>query len=519
MGVKGLNYLVESHNLEEEEEKNGGNLRSLKETLLRRDPTRSPTLVFDMWNFAHSAFAGVDWVTGGRPAIIFHQLGEFIANLEGAGIHPVFVIDGINPVVKIDVFVSRKQSRARDMKKVFDALRNGKGLTQDVYQKSILTENLRDMLRRLGADFHCSLGDSDQLTAQVAEDRRAFGIVSDDSDFLIFPSHPSLRVISASGLNMESLRFKKMRRPAALAHFLDLPLARLPLWATLFGSDLAKGIHAIHHLRGQAHLSADETRRIDLTQDILPQLTTSWKEEEERTLQEVLGTYRIRKRDENNNDEKKVPASDFMVYWRQKMDQVPGIDRQAPGYPKWCRTLERVGEMFERGLLESICSVVLGMHYALPSAALDYSGSPGLPFLEDFTDRIRRSIFGILLLETNKIKADPSQELLVDEWIVTKENPYNFTRDTLQCRTRPLWPEEDVDYFQILNEDHLGLKELRMNLFGRAIDPQLDSTVLSRLEPSSVHLFSKLYMLGNCLEVRTGSNNIRMQQRRHLIAV
>ena len=79
--------------------------------------------------------------------------------------------------------------------------------------------------------------DADKACAGIIEKYKAFGILSNDTDFLIHQFSPEAFVFSIKHLNLETLNTKAYDRQK-LANYLGLGITQLPLLATLKGNDI-----------------------------------------------------------------------------------------------------------------------------------------------------------------------------------------------------------------------------------------------------------------------------------------
>ena len=79
--------------------------------------------------------------------------------------------------------------------------------------------------------------DADKACAGFVEQYNAFGILTNDTDFLIHQFSPDVAIFSIRHLDMENLNTKVYDKQK-LADFLGLRMNQLPLFATLKGNDL-----------------------------------------------------------------------------------------------------------------------------------------------------------------------------------------------------------------------------------------------------------------------------------------
>ena len=83
--------------------------------------------------------------------------------------------------------------------------------------------------------------DADKACAGIIEKYNAFGVLTDDSDFLIHQFSPDVSVFSIKDLNLKTLDTKVYDKQK-LANYIGLNLTQLPLFATLKGNDIVSSI-------------------------------------------------------------------------------------------------------------------------------------------------------------------------------------------------------------------------------------------------------------------------------------
>ncbi|XP_066298425.1 constitutive coactivator of peroxisome proliferator-activated receptor gamma-like [Branchiostoma lanceolatum] len=239
MGVKGLQTYVEK-NCPDAREK--VNLRSLAQDYQAKHG-KTPVLVVDGLSCLRDHFyhGGLAWVYGGQWQEYRASLRNFVQNFKSAGIEVVFIFDGVVEKSKRPVWISRRKTELKTVKKIFQYIRSTE---KEPYRNLLRLPPGAGMfaglgLKSLGVRVYHSLVEADREIAEFAFSSDCFGILSQDSDFLIYDMG------AASYFSTQNLKRQKNNhittvryRVDVLCEHLGLEQSDLPLLACLLGNDV-----------------------------------------------------------------------------------------------------------------------------------------------------------------------------------------------------------------------------------------------------------------------------------------
>ncbi|CAH1243882.1 FAM120B [Branchiostoma lanceolatum] len=212
MGVKGLQTYVEK-NCPDACEK--VNLRSLAQDYQAKHG-KTPVLVVDGLSCLRDHFyhGGLAWVYGGQWQEYRASLRNFVQNFKSAGIEVVFIFDGVVEKSKRPVWISRRKSELKTVKKIFQHIRSTK---KEPYRNLLRLPPGTGMfaglgLKSLGVRVYHSLVEADREIAEFAFSSDCFGILR--------------------------ATFTVRYRVDVLCEHLGLEQSDLPLLACLLGNDV-----------------------------------------------------------------------------------------------------------------------------------------------------------------------------------------------------------------------------------------------------------------------------------------
>ena len=183
----------------------------------------------------------VDDINGGDFVRYKDAWVKILDQLKKAGIKAIFVCDGGLPDSRRKVWIKRRYGKMKsDIIPMLNSIRQGqypnlhrvapskyraaKLLMYELgYEDSVLTSSHNQ--------------DGDKACAGIIEKYNAFGVLTDDSDFLIHQFSSDVFVFSIKDLNLKTLDTKVYDKKK-LANYLGLSLTQLPLFATLNGNDI-----------------------------------------------------------------------------------------------------------------------------------------------------------------------------------------------------------------------------------------------------------------------------------------
>ena len=203
---------------------------------------RKPLEIFDLGGTIKKDISGGDF-TGYKYAWI-----TFLEELEKAGIEVIFVCDGALPTTRRERWISQKYAEVKwEIMPTLDSIRKGVYPKFAINRETHLNANIINPTKYQTLNLiKYELGykdvvftsspnqDADKTCAGFIEKYQAFGILADDTDFLIHQFSTETFVFSIKHLNVENLDTKAYDRQK-LANYLQLAITQLPLLATLKG--------------------------------------------------------------------------------------------------------------------------------------------------------------------------------------------------------------------------------------------------------------------------------------------
>lgn len=137
------------------------------------------------YHFAH----GLDWFCGGQHSEVEARVRRFVSALVEMGVRPVFVLNGPGciPEAKVAEWCKRKLVTARMVQGIYQ---RGSLYSTEATTPSVTTCTCLALLLSStdGCELHMAMPgvEDDYAAAEIAVETNAFGIISDDSDFLCF---------------------------------------------------------------------------------------------------------------------------------------------------------------------------------------------------------------------------------------------------------------------------------------------------------------------------------------------
>ncbi|XP_033638411.1 constitutive coactivator of peroxisome proliferator-activated receptor gamma-like [Asterias rubens] len=201
---------------------------------------KTPVLVVDAMGLYCKLYTPfMPWVFGGQWAEFIEEVRCLLDTFKRAEINLVFIFDGVVEKAKYPVWIERRNDEREKMSKMFKFIReteNARHPGPNFYHAPPgLGRYLRVALKTLGATVYNSLIDGDAAVFDYYKKTGAFGVLGQDSDFLIYDIQ--------NYFSLNTLRFKrnlevKMYDRLRLCDELGLHPVHLTLVACLMGNDL-----------------------------------------------------------------------------------------------------------------------------------------------------------------------------------------------------------------------------------------------------------------------------------------
>ncbi|XP_054471763.1 constitutive coactivator of peroxisome proliferator-activated receptor gamma [Anoplopoma fimbria] len=254
MGVKGLQYFMDSCC---PEACVPVNLREMaRQQIAKRQQgctstanNNSPTLVVDGMACLRGWYSCKDWVCGGQWTEYMDVLKGWVEAFTSAGIRLVFFFDGVVEEKKRQVWVKRRRRVNGEISKMFRYIKTyGEQPGRDLFcLPSGLATFTCFALRSLGQEVFCSVQEADYEIASYARQHGSMGILSQDSDFIIYDSAPYVSVAKLRIDNLTTVMYDRER----LCRTIGLTVTQLPLLACLLGNDVVSEVQ-MQHIRNNA---------------------------------------------------------------------------------------------------------------------------------------------------------------------------------------------------------------------------------------------------------------------------
>ena len=439
---------------------------------------------------------------------------DFIGKLKANGITPIFVEDGPQVASKHSTWVERKyQAMRKDMNPFFEALENG--VNPDRHVEDRRAYNISEIIKDLGHQVFKSRNsiDADKSIAAFAEKYKAFAILANDADYLIFQYSYDIAFLSGNHLDFDTLDTVAYDRQNLVtflkySHSLRKPfkIEHLPALATLKGNDHFpyKTLLHFHDLRVWfKRPDRFPYRQSPDSFDVIPEIAryiaghgddldlkqvsidVFWRPGKEKALEESIKSYCITPKEIENPCgvsivEEEIVDSD----WNSLVQKASS----------------RVGNLMAGGV------------YRSPALLEDYRGDSkhachwGLPKAAKFYESLRERMYGILLFEKPNALNETKTEfkIQVTEYCLT--GPGSLDRSMKLVPILPpnnnhpglkvLWEGmEDRKYRRQTDDDQNC--EIRWELFSYIINPKADPELFKNVAKDDLIMVAKLYHMQN----------------------
>ncbi|XP_027006093.1 constitutive coactivator of peroxisome proliferator-activated receptor gamma isoform X3 [Tachysurus fulvidraco] len=246
MGVKGLQSFLETCY---PETCLHVDLRQLAAAHAKAHPDMMPTVVVDGMACLRHWYQCEAWVHGGQWQEYMHFLHKFVEAFKVSGLRLVFYFDSTIEEQKRAEWVKRRLRVNQDIVKIFNHLKNHH--QQPNRKMFCLPSGLASFstfaLKSLGQEAYCSVREGDYEIAEYALRNNCIGILSQDTDFIIYDTVPYMSIDKLRLENMTTVQYSREK----LCHILKLQKSDLPLLACIMGNDFVSE-HQLQNLRKNA---------------------------------------------------------------------------------------------------------------------------------------------------------------------------------------------------------------------------------------------------------------------------
>ncbi|KAK3573714.1 hypothetical protein QTP86_032076 [Hemibagrus guttatus] len=243
MGVKGLQYFMETCY---PETCLHVDLRQLATAHAKAHPDMMPTMVVDGMACLRYWYQCEAWVHGGQWQEYLHFLHKFVDAFKVSGLRLVFYFDGTIEEQKRAEWVKRRLRVNQDIARIFNHLKNRH--QQPDRKMFCLPSGLASFstfaCKSLGQETYCSVREGDYEIAEYALCNNCIGILSQDTDFIIYDTVPYMSIAKLRLENMTTVQYSREK----LCHILKLQKSDLPFLACILGNDIVSE-HRLQNLR------------------------------------------------------------------------------------------------------------------------------------------------------------------------------------------------------------------------------------------------------------------------------
>ncbi|XP_072030897.1 constitutive coactivator of peroxisome proliferator-activated receptor gamma-like [Amphiura filiformis] len=202
----------------------------------RKQHGRQPVLVIDGMALLRKFYNPViPWVYGGEWLELFERIQAFLETLKNADIKPVFIFDGVVEQSKRATWLDRRKKERRLVSQVFEHIkRTGRHPEKRHYHiPPCISGCMNKALKVLGAEVSRSSIEADKEIFQYYKQHQCFGVLSHDSDFLIYDVD---NYFASETLDFKTLHVKMYNKQVLCRH-LGISRQLLPLLACILGND------------------------------------------------------------------------------------------------------------------------------------------------------------------------------------------------------------------------------------------------------------------------------------------
>lgn len=204
----------------------------------RRNKNREPLVVLDFLSLLNGGSSADEIICGGRHRNQMEYYEAIFQEL-ARDCELVFFCDLKLQTDKVPVWLKRRKEDAIQYANLFDALETGRSLTvllptlKDLKPVAAIFYSISMVARKYGKFRFCNEHECDLELARYASDNNALAIISNDTDFLIFPGAWRFWACDKPSRSLNATEFDR----TGLARRLALSAEQRPLFATLMGND------------------------------------------------------------------------------------------------------------------------------------------------------------------------------------------------------------------------------------------------------------------------------------------
>ncbi|RZF37913.1 hypothetical protein LSTR_LSTR005413 [Laodelphax striatellus] len=219
-------------------------------------------IVVDGTNCLRSLYGELDWVAGGQLKEFHERVNKLLEKFKELNVKLVFFFDGPTVEQKRPRWIERRQKTMKDCRYVFQALENHRYVRHDNFILPPGVGNVARIFLQLeyGCEVHTSVRENDEEIALFARKNNCFGILAQDTDFIIYGGAKYYFSMKKLNLNtMETIIYDREK----LAEKLGIKVDLLPLFSSLSGNDIMPR-HLLHDFQYRLGKKNHYNQQIDI---------------------------------------------------------------------------------------------------------------------------------------------------------------------------------------------------------------------------------------------------------------
>eukprot|EP00727_Mastigamoeba_balamuthi_P012545 m51a1_g7913 hypothetical protein (876) ;mRNA; r:186506-202651 len=149
------------------------------------------TIVVDALFFLRKLFPpSLGWEYGVASAELYSSTRKFVQRLRRSGVTPIVVVDGAVDTAKYSTWLDNARDKLKRVARIVDAVAHADPppteLPAKLYVPPACRNAVADAFIAAGCEVVVSVGEADKEIASICISRRCTGVLSGDSDFLVF---------------------------------------------------------------------------------------------------------------------------------------------------------------------------------------------------------------------------------------------------------------------------------------------------------------------------------------------
>ena len=462
---------------------------------------RSNVLIVDLMATVGKSYEGLNHFNGGDFAAFKERWKKFLKRCEDSGIKLIFVTDGVNLKSKRSTWVRRRYSSLENFViPTFDALKKHYYPPEDIIHRSrilpclMLSNLLRYEFGYKDSIFTSSPNqDADKACAALAETENAFGVLTEDTDFMALQFSVHTCVFSVKNLNMESLDTVLYDR-SKLAANLGLELKQLPVFATLKGNDYIsyEELRSFHY-----RLLGSKSRRMDYF-DVIRSVASFVRRnlggniDYDRLAIQVFGYQ------ENKPQVLKASVESYILNETDLNEPLGSCNFETKD-TGWADLLN-LHDNHNSKVFHLMC----GAPYEQSTCLEDYRNT-ALPKVSHLFSGVRKRLYGILFYEkADALNAERSEFVIsIEEWCMAGPESLDgpqWVKPTIPPTgshpgLKELWKDRHRREFSESSPEKGTNYFLRWKLFSWIVHPLADRLLFQEIKGEDMYMVCQLFLM------------------------